>query len=77
MWPSRERTINSSPNTFGPIGSPVPLDKFENKNEQSETFPSYSSYSNDKNGSLLLMDTQKAAEREKFRIDSVGSVFFF
>jgi hypothetical protein len=70
MWPSRERTINSSPNTFGPIGSPVPLDKFENKNEQSETFPSYSSYSNDKNGSLLLMDTQKAAEREKFRIDS-------
>ncbi|XP_076111314.1 uncharacterized protein LOC143079699 isoform X1 [Mytilus galloprovincialis] len=70
MWPTRERTLNSSPNNFGPIGSPVPLEKCENRGEQSDSVPSYTSYLNDKNSSLLLMDTAIAAEREKYRIDS-------
>lgn len=70
MWPTRERTLNSSPNNFGPIGSPVPLEKSENRGEQSDSVPSYTSYLNDKNSSLLLMDTAIAAEREKYRIDS-------
>lgn len=65
MWPTR-----NSPNTFGPIGSPVPSEKNEGRAEAVTSIPPYSSYLNSNNDSLLLMDPAKAAEREKFRVDS-------